>query len=115
MRSARGAPATIGRLWCWVLAAVLLSRAVAALAEPVEQRFVLSGVACHEGSRSVQMAVAALPGVDSVRVMVHAGELIVRFDNDQTSAAAIIDAVAHAAPAGRSGDYHAAPALSPPP
>jgi len=90
-----------------VLAIVLV--ASAALAQPVEQKFRLSGVECHEGSRSVQVALSVLDGIDKVRVMVHAKELQVTYDPTRTSAAEIIEAVRHARPAGQSANYDATP------
>lgn len=111
------------RMWCdcsmipkrdrlaLLVALVLLSVLFGSLAsaEPVEQKFKLSGVECHEGSRSVQVALSKLQGIESVRVMVHAKELQVTYDPDRTSAAEIIDAVRHAQAAGQSANYDATP------
>jgi copper chaperone CopZ len=83
--------------------------ASAAWAEPVEQKFKLSGVECYEGSRSVQVALSGVEGIDQVRVMVHAKELQVTYDPERTSAAAIIEAVRHARPSGQSANYDATP------
>lgn len=77
--------------------------------EPVEQKFKLSGVECYEGSRSVQVALSGVEGVDQVRVMVHAKELQVTYDPERTSAEAIIEAVRHARPSGQSANYDATP------
>jgi copper chaperone CopZ len=83
-----------------VLVVVLL--ASASWADPVAQKFKLSGVQCYEGSRSVQVALSGVDGIDQVRVMVHAKELQVSYDPERTSAEAIIDAVRHARPSGQS-------------
>jgi copper chaperone CopZ len=95
------------RLVVPVLVIVLV--ASASWAEPVEQKFKLSGVECYEGSRSVQVALSGLEGIDQVRVMVHAKELQVTYDPERTSTEAIIEAVRHARPSGQSANYDATP------
>jgi copper chaperone CopZ len=76
-------------------------------AEELAQTFALSGVACHEGSRSVQMAVLALDGVEQVRVLVHAEVMTVTYDSGKTDSEKIIEAVRNARAGGRSGHYDA--------
>jgi copper chaperone CopZ len=96
--------------WQTALLACVAFAAIAASparGETVRKKFTLSGVTCHEGSRAVQMAVAAVPGVENVRVMVQGNEMIVTYDPAQTSPKAITAAVHGAAPAGSSSEYDA--------
>ena len=92
-----------------MLVVVLVLGAAGAWAEPVEQKFKLSGVECYEGSRSVQVALSGLEGIDTVRVLVHAKELQVTYDPERTNADEIIEAVRHARPSGQSANYDAVP------
>lgn len=91
-----------------VMLALLLGRSTL-LAQTVEQKFRLSGVECHEGSRSVQVALSGLDGIDKVRLLVHAKELQVTYDPKLTSVDQIVEAVRHARPAGQSANYDATP------
>lgn len=92
-----------------VLVFALAFGAAAVLGQTVEQKFRLSGVECHEGSRSVQVALSGLQGIDRVRLLVHAKELQVTYDPDRTSVDEIVEAVRHARPAGQSANYDATP------
>jgi copper ion binding protein len=59
----------------------------------MKQEFALQGLSCDHCVARVEKAISALPGVQKVKVNLKKAQGVVKFDDNQTSSQAIVQAV----------------------